>query len=379
MEIDNIWLHLILNSATTDLIKVWRLFNDYIYFQIILLSLIFYTLAKVLQSAIPSLVDSISRYFKLTFGEILAKLLAFPVFYLSFFLGSIFTVYSLDISETTQDISLSVLQSLIIAVLSISVFQILAALLLYKAENAKANEVIQLPIYPLLKNALLIGLGIVAIHQIFGVWGVDMAAILAAAGIAGLAVAMAAKDVLSDVIAGILIMTDRPYTAGQTIELESGLRGVIQDVGLRSTRILTKDNIDIIVPNSIMGSSKITNESSAKTEGIRLKVLISTASGVDFDYIRTLLIDVLDQQDKVMHEMGKKVILVEFNETFTTFCLLFWVVDPGLRGSLPAGINEQVYKKFLAEKVPLAAITEREIAIKEIPNLFGHQQPREIK
>jgi small-conductance mechanosensitive channel len=232
---------------------------------------------------------------------------------------------------------------------------------------------------PLLKNTVLMAVAIISIHQIFAVWGIDMSAILAAAGILGLAIGMAAKDMLSDVIAGILIMTDQPYSTGQIIELESGPRGMVMAVGLRSTRILTKDNIELIIPNSNMGSTEITNESSAEKEGIRLKLLISTAAGVDIDYIRPMLIDILNLQENLMAASLNKVILADFNDQMTTFCLMFWVSDPGLRGSVPAKIREDVYSKFLQEDVPLASPAESEIIIKSLPNLFGQNPPRQIR
>jgi len=110
-----------------------------------------------------------------------------------------------------------------------------------------------------------------------------------------------------------------------------------------------------------------------------LKLRISTAAGVDPDYIRPMLMDVLDQQEQLMPENAKKVLLADFNDQMTTFSLVFWVADPGLRGSVPTKIREDVYRKFLQENVPLAAPNESEIVIKSLPNLFGYNEPRKIR
>ena len=377
--LDNVWLHLIIISSISDIIRIWQLFNEYIYLQIILLTSIFYFIAKIISATITGTISSLSNYFSFKFGHKLAKLLKSPAFYLSFLIGLIFTTFSVEITESTQTIVLSIIKSAIIVISALSTSKIMGELLQYKAENASAKDFIQMAMLPLLKNSFLIFMIIIAIHQVFAVWGIDMAAILAAAGIAGLAIGMAAKDMLSDVIAGILIMTDQPYSAGQTIELNSGTRGMIMEIGLRSTRILTKDNIELIIPNNNMGNTEIINESSSKKEGIRLKLLISTAAGVDVDYIRSMLIEILDQQESLMPENANKVLLVDFNDNVTTFCLVFWVSDPGLRGSVPAQIREDVYKKFLAENVPLGKPVESEIIIKALPNLFGQGEPRKIR
>ena len=76
----------------------------------------------------------------------------------------------------------------------------------------------------------------------------SLTAVFASAGIVGLGIALAAKETLANFFGGISIFLDRPFKSGDYIVLDSGERGRVVEVGLRSTRILTRDDIQIPVP-----------------------------------------------------------------------------------------------------------------------------------
>jgi MscS family membrane protein len=86
-----------------------------------------------------------------------------------------------------------------------------------------------------------------------------MTAWLASAGIIGIAVGFAAKDTLANLFSGVFILADSPYKLGDYVVLEDNSRGKVTQIGLRSTRMLTRDDVEVTVPNSIMGNTKIIN------------------------------------------------------------------------------------------------------------------------
>ena len=98
---------------------------------------------------------------------------------------------------------------------------------------------------------------IVASYFVLVSWNIDVTGWLASAGVLGVVLGLAAKDTDANLFAGIFIMTDAPYKEGDYINLESGERGYVRSIGLRSTRIMTRDDIEITVPNSIIANSKI--------------------------------------------------------------------------------------------------------------------------
>ena len=84
-----------------------------------------------------------------------------------------------------------------------------------------------------------------AIYLIFQFWGINVTAWLASAGIIGIAIGFAAKDTLANFFAGIFILADTPYNLGDYINLDTGERGKVVHVGLRTTRLLTRDDVEV--------------------------------------------------------------------------------------------------------------------------------------
>ena len=92
-----------------------------------------------------------------------------------------------------------------------------------------------------------------AVYLIMLAFALDVTGWLASAGIVGIAVGFAAKDSLANLFAGIFIIADAPYKLGDFIMFEDGMRGRVTEIGLRATRILTRDDIEINIPNQLIG------------------------------------------------------------------------------------------------------------------------------
>jgi MscS family membrane protein len=80
-------------------------------------------------------------------------------------------------------------------------------------------------------------------------------------------VALAAKETLSNFFGGVSVFLDQPFRTGDYIILDSGERGEVVDIGLRSTRILTRDDVQITIPNAIIANTKVINESPVFVSG----------------------------------------------------------------------------------------------------------------
>ncbi len=116
---------------------------------------------------------------------------------------------------------------------------------------------------PVLAKITKMGIAILALIVIVSSFGYDVTALLAGLGIGGLAFAFAAKETIADVFGGFSIFASRPFVAGEFIEMEGGIVGEVVEVGLRHTRIRNLDKRIVIVPNSKIANSVITNITSA--------------------------------------------------------------------------------------------------------------------
>lgn len=389
------------NTVSPYFDSFWAFFNDYAYLRAAFIATLGYIFAKAAAHYIPRLIKAISRRINFQIGDEIAELSRFPLFSLVFIAGLTFAAFASDVKEPLAGVITAILKSLFILIVAISVYRLIKHLLHRTAESRENLTLIQPQTLPLFTNASMIFIAVAAIHQVFAAWDVDMTALLASAGIAGLAIGMASKDMLSDLISGVLIMSDQPYRVGEVIVLDP-VRGKVQHIGLRSTRVLTKDNVEIIIPNSMMGSSRVVNESSSEAEGIRVRMEIQTAYGVDPDKVRNIILGVCRDDPVVMQEANNVVHLIGFTENYTKFLLLFWIEDPYIRGPTLARIREEIYIRFMAEDVQIGLPMTRSVVIsdhamqpqdvlikempeskrtlhiEEMPDIFGNGKPKKI-
>jgi small-conductance mechanosensitive channel len=156
-------------------------------------------------------------------------------------------------------------------------------------------------IMPVVENISKITIIVVSLMVLLSLWKINITPLVASAGIAGAVVAFAAKDTMSNVFGGISIFFDKPFKIGDYIILDKAERGEVVSIGIRSTRIKTRDDIMITVPNSIIANSKIVNES-APVPQFRIRVPVSCAYGSDIDRVEKILLEIASGNDNVLIE-----------------------------------------------------------------------------
>jgi MscS family membrane protein len=133
-----------------------------------------------------------------------------------------------------------------------------AALLDHLDEVARERSLGVAAFMPWIRKTLLTGFVVVASLLTFQSLGFDVKAVLAGLGIGGLAFALAAQDTLANIFGAIVVAVDQPYTVGETVRIGANV-GVIEDIGLRSTRIRLLDKSLMIIPNKTVAADTITN------------------------------------------------------------------------------------------------------------------------
>lgn len=220
---------------------------------------------------------------------------------------------------------------------------------------------------PLFQNILNIIIIVFAVYLIFSIWNVDMTAWLASAGIVGIAVGFAAKDTLANLFSGVFIMADAPYKVGDYVILDSGERGEITHIGIRSTRMFTRDHIEITIPNSVMGNSKIINESGGPHEKSRCRIPIGVSYNSDIDLVRSVLMTIANNQEMVCIEPEARVRFRRFSGSALDFELLVWIDKPELKGRLIDILNTEIYKQFKQNNIEIP-YSKHDLYIKEMPS-----------
>jgi small-conductance mechanosensitive channel len=179
----------------------------------------------------------------------------------------------------------------------------------------------------LVRRLALLGLTVVVIIMILDRFGIEVSALIASLGIASLAVALAAQDTLGNMFAGLSIMVDQPFAVGDRVEiLDINTWGDVQEIGLRSTRILTRDNRTVTVPNAVIGQGLIVNYSIPENR-YRVETHVGVAYGVDVEEAREIMIAAIRQQDWVMKEERIEALFLEFGDSALIFRVRCWIAN----------------------------------------------------
>jgi MscS family membrane protein len=192
--------------------------------------------------------------------------------------------------------------------------------------------------------------------------GMSLTAVFASAGIVGLGVALAARETLANFFGGVSIFLDRPFKSGDYIVLDTGERGQVAEVGLRSTRIITRDDIQISIPNSLMTNTKVINESAPQPR-FRVRIKVGVAYGSDVDQVEETLLSVAGQNNMVAFVPEPRVRFRQFGDSALEFELLCWARRPEERGMLVHGLNHQIYKAFEAAQIEIP-FPQRDVHLK---------------
>ncbi|MGH1537341.1 MAG: mechanosensitive ion channel family protein [Gammaproteobacteria bacterium] len=298
------------------------------------------------------------------------ELIQKPIFVSLVIFGFVQAINVLQMPENVVVVTIAVLKTIVIILWAAFAIKfsrfLLKAISASKNSDKKKGQLIQQSTLPLFSNLALLIIVAATIYMLFLAWGIDVTAWLASAGIIGLALSFAAKDTLANLFAGVFILADSPYKLGDYIVLDTGERGKVTHIGIRSTRMLTRDDIEITVPNSVMGNAKITNEAGGPYSKRRIRVKVGVAYGSDIDQVRDVLEQVAKDNEKVCGLPEPRVRFRNFGASSVDFELLCWIDQPVLRGQVLDQLYSAVYKKFMEHDIEIP-YSKQDVYVKSMP------------
>jgi len=197
-------------------------------------------------------------------------------------------------------------------------------------------------------------------------WSVPLTSWLASAGVIGIAVGFAAKDTLSNLFSGIFIVADSPYKVGDFVVLDNTIRGQVLEIGMRSTRLLTRDDIEVTVPNAVIGNSQIVNQTGGPHEKMRVRVKVEAAYGSDIDQVEEVLLECIEGVEHIVSDPSPRVRFRSFGASGLVFELMAWIEKPVFRGRVLHALNGNVYKAFNQAGIEIP-YSKQDVYVKELP------------
>ena len=261
---------------------------------------------------------------------------------------------------------INILLSVIVASWMRAALRISSALLLTLGgeERFSLIESRTVPLFDLTAKLLTI---LVGSYVLLLIWGVNPVGWLASAGIVGIAVGFAAKDTLANLFSGFFIVADAPYKLGDYINLDTGERGKVTAIGLRSKRLLTRDDVEVTIPNGVIANAKIVNESAGPHLKIRNRIPVGVAYGSDVDQVCEILLELGQAHEEVCTYPEPRVRMRGFGASSLDFELLVWIEHPEYRGRLAHELYMSIYKRLAEEDIEIP-YNKHDVFIKEMPS-----------
>jgi small-conductance mechanosensitive channel len=290
-----------------------------------------------------------------------------PVFYTIALTGIYMSFRILFFGDVVKSFTLPFFQTVLIILWSVFLVRLIKIVLDSFSKTHKV-KFITVQTLPLFSNLSFVIIWAVAVYMMFGVWGINMTAWLASAGVAGIAIGFAAKDTLANLISGVFILTDAPYKIGDWIVLDSGERGKVTNIGIRTTRMKNTDDMEVTVPNAVIGSATLINESGGKQgKKYRVRIPFGVAYGSDIDEVEKIVLNIADKNDKALQNPTPRVRFRVFGASSLDYELLVWVESSAKKGITTHELNKAIYKEFAKEGIEIP-YAKQDLYVKEFPN-----------
>lgn len=196
---------------------------------------------------------------------------------------------------------------------------------------------------PLFVKTFKITIWIIAVLIAVDNLGFDITAVLAGAGIVGIAIAFAAQETIANIFGGVALIMDKSIRRGDRIQLDTGEVGIVDEITLRSTRIKTFNNEVIIIPNSVFTKSKFTNFN-VPDKSLRFNVFFSVAYGSNIDKVEKVVKNALEKIPGVSKEHPIEIRMDAMSDFSLNFKAFYWMKNFETDDAWPPVARKAVYQ-----------------------------------
>jgi small-conductance mechanosensitive channel len=324
---------------------IWTFMNEHKVLGALIIVAAFCIVAWLVDLVMDRVLRSLTRKSKFHLDDVILDILHRPVWLSIVLVGAITGERWISPRPPYDFIFIAVLKSLLVLIWAQAISRVFLRIAddwirHWREKERQGSEMIRLG-GNIARLVVLVG----AIFLFLSFWKINITPLLASAGIAGVAVALAAKETLSNFFGGVTVLLDQPYRVGDYIILDSGERGEVAEIGLRSTRIVTRDDVQVSIPNSVITNTKVINESAPEPR-FRVRIKVGVAYGTDVDQVEEVLLSVAGDNPLVVTNPKPRVRFRIFGDSSLNFELLCWAHRPHDKGRIIHQLNRAIYKAF---------------------------------
>jgi potassium-dependent mechanosensitive channel len=193
--------------------------------------------------------------------------------------------------------------------------------------------------------------------------GVRLDALLAASTVLAVGIGFGLQNIAQNFISGLILLVEQPVRHGDFIRVDNVL-GTVDDIGLRATTVVTRDEVTIVVPNSALITGQVVNHS-RPTMSLRIRVAVGVAYGTDPARVVTALLDVAKRDARVMKDPSPEVRLEDFGESALAFALMCWIPDAREDLRTSSILRFAIEKRFREDGIAIPS-PQREVRVKVV-------------
>ena len=198
----------------------------------------------------------------------------------------------------------------------------------------------------------------------FNAMGLRLDALLAASAVVAVGIGLGLQNVAQNFISGLILLIEQPVRQGDFIRVGDAL-GVVSDIGLRATMIVTRDQVTIIVPNGQLITGSVVNHS-RPTLNLRISVKVGAAYGTDPALVRDTLMKVAADCPDVLDVPAPDVRLDDFADSSLNFVLLAWIADPRADLRVASALRFAIDAAFRAASIEIP-FPQRDVHVRSAP------------
>jgi MscS family membrane protein len=345
---------------------IWEILQHYPLLFALLLVALGYGIGWILKSLIHRLLNVIRKHEKSELDYEIVHYLTSPVLQTMVTLAMVLALATLDFPGAIEHILIKVCFTALLLFWGRAWFRATKVILQALEAQRHRFRLFQPRTVPLYEMGIKLLLLSLFVYFFFIIWGIDATAWLASAGIIGIAVGFAARDTLANLISGVSIVADAPYKIGDYIVLDTGERGLVVSLGIRSTRLLTRDDVEISIPNAVIGTAKIINESGGPWIRHRIRLPVGVAYDSDIDKVIEVLKEIATENESVSDEPTPRVRIRGFGDNSINIELLGWIRRPEDRGQVIHRLALEIIKRFRSENIEIP-FPQRDLHFKDKP------------
>jgi len=225
----------------------------------------------------------------------------------------------------------------------------------HKLDSGRSMAVFQIFKYVLIVFAIVLSLDVI---------GIKITLILAGSAALLVGIGLGLQQLFNDLVSGIVLLIEGTVTVGDIVEID-GMVGKIEEINLRTSQLMTRNQISILVPNSKLVSENVINWTHNR-QLTRFDVTVGVAYGSDVALVIKLIKEAANEHKAVAQEPGPDVLMTDFGESSLDFELKYWSQEMWNINAVSSDLRIAIEQKFRDNKVTIP-FPQRDLYLKTMP------------